>query len=88
MEDLHHLDTMITNLSTLRGIKSDYVHRNRISTDIIIDSMSAKNLLDKLCFSRDIFVKDKDSLKGYIQNISIDPFGLLFTSEIQVLLAI
>lgn len=75
---------MITNLSTLRGIKSDYVHRNRISTDVIIESMSAKTLLDKLCFSKDILIKDKDSLKGYIQNISVDPFGLLLTFEIQV----
>ena len=59
-----------TNLNTLKMIKSQYVNRNRISTNIMIDIHC--------------LISDVDSLKGYIQEINQNPFGLVLISDIQV----
>jgi hypothetical protein len=65
----------------LSVIKYEHEHRNRIATDVFVDADAAKRLCNKLCF-----VYDQNSiLKGYIQEISHDPFGVLLISEIQVL---
>ncbi len=68
-----------TNLNTLKMIKSQYVNRNRISTNIMIDTEACKVFSDIHCL-----ISDVDSLKGYIQEINQNPFGLVLISDIQV----
>lgn len=54
-----------------------------MSNDVIVDCIAAKNLMDKLAVQ---LVNDGKHyiLNGYIQEISLDPFGFLVTSDIQV----
>ncbi len=57
-------------------MKYEFVHSNRISRDLYVDCDVAKLMLDKFC--------EGDKLKGYIQEIMLNPFGILLISEIQV----
>ena len=54
--------------------------RDKISRDILIDSQASKVLCEKLCLHP---VKEGE-LKGYVQQIYQDPFGLMLISMIQV----
>ena len=55
------------------------MRRNKLFNNINLDSKTTKFIYDKMFQS-----KNKNGLNGFIQEISLDPFGLLFTSEIQV----
>lgn len=63
----------------LSKIRSEYLNRNRISTDHLVDAEAAKTVSDKLC---QFYCKN---ISGFIQEISLNPFGALFLSDIQVL---
>ena len=54
--------------------------RDKISRDILIDAQASKTLCEKLCLHP---VKDGE-LKGYVQQIYQDPFGIMLISSIQV----
>lgn len=63
---------------TLRKIKSEYVLKNRISTDIYLDAEATKILTDSIC------IPGKTKLSGYIQEITLNPFGVFFLSDLNV----
>ena len=65
--------------NVLKQIKYEFVHRNRISKDIFVDSNAAKVLSEYLCLE----LENKD-VNGYVQQINQNPFGMLLFSEIQV----
>lgn len=75
---------MIPSSNALRQIKFEAVHRNRLSTDVLIDTMSLKNSMNYNC----IELQQNDSITGYIQDIFADPFGFIFFSQIQVFLTL
>jgi hypothetical protein len=60
-------------------IKSENIHKDRISNDLITDCKAAKRICDALCLAFD----DTD-LTGFIQKIDLEPFGLLLISDLQV----
>lgn len=63
-------------------IKSEYNDLNRLSSDIYSDADLAKKMTDDLCLI------SKSELHGYIQEISLNPFGFLLISDIQVIIII
>ncbi len=68
-----------TDTNVLKKIKSDFMNRNRISTDIFSDAEASKILCEKLCLE-----PSSNGLVGFVQEINQNPFGLLLLSEIQV----
>jgi hypothetical protein len=64
-------------------MKHQYERRNVLSTDIFIDAQATKSLCQ--AFSPP---SNSNCLKGYVQLILQDPFGMLFFSDIQVSLNI
>ena len=62
----------------MKQIKYEIKHEKRLSNDMIIDIISAKRLLDKA------YLHYSAKIPGFIQNISIDPFGYILLSDIQV----
>ena len=68
----------------LRQIKYEYKHKDKILSDIFRDTEATKNLCDFLC----IKLNDFDSLNGFVQEHSYNPFGFLLMSQIQVNLSI
>ncbi|CAF0989827.1 unnamed protein product, partial [Brachionus calyciflorus] len=54
-------------------------HRHQLSKDLLVDADSAKNVFDQM-----LPRKDEKTIKGYIQEIQSNPFGVLLISEIQV----
>ena len=63
----------------LHKIKSQFVHRNRLDADIIIDTDACKRLFDA-----SYPPETPGRIKGYMQDISLCPFGFLLISNIQV----
>ena len=63
----------------LKTIKSELVHQNRLSNELISDIKAAKTLCDSFCLN-----SQTTDLFGFIQKISLDPFGFLLLSHIQV----
>ena len=59
-------------------MKSEFNNRNRLSSDIFVDANCAKIMTDKLCLPSD------SKMAGYIQEITMNPFGFLTMSDIQV----
>lgn len=59
-------------------IKSEIVHKNRLATDLISDIQASKVIYDSTIFSEEY------EIKGFIQEISLIPFGFLLMSNIQV----
>jgi hypothetical protein len=59
-------------------ISSEYRNRDRLSTDFFGDANIAKLLTDNLC------LPIKGKINGYIQEISLSPFGFLTMSDLQV----
>ena len=52
--------------------------KSRISSDIFLDAEASKILTDAVCFH------SQSKLTGYIQEISLNPFGVLFLSDLNV----
>ena len=71
-------DLKVTNSKTLSKIKSEFVNRDKISNDVFKDAEAAKYIMDGLCLVGD------SKFYGYIQEISLSPFGFILTSYIQV----
>lgn len=70
------------NKSVLAHVKYEYKNRNSLfpkSYPIIIDIDAAKMIFDHTYFTDKL-----DGLKGFIQEIYYNPFGLVLMSEIQV----
>ncbi|CAF0945818.1 unnamed protein product [Brachionus calyciflorus] len=64
----------------LSKIKNEYVHRNRISNDIFVDALATKQIYSNVAISL-----KTGKISGFLQEINMDPFGVLFVSEIQVI---
>ena len=73
----HSKNTEI-NYDVLKQIKYEFKHKNRISTEVFFDANATKIITDSLIGN------DNDKIKGYIQEIGLNPFGFLLISEIQV----
>ena len=59
-------------------MKHEYANKHKISNDLYTDSEATKLLFEQLSFAQ--------HFKGYIQEINLNPFGMLLISEIQVTL--
>lgn len=59
-------------------ISSEFRNRDRLSTDFFGDANIAKLLTDNIC------LPIKGKINGYIQEISLSPFGFLTMSDLQV----
>ena len=73
-----HKDIKVINSKTLSKIKSEFVNRDKISNDVFQDAEAAKYIMDGLC------LVENSKFYGYIQEISLSPFGFILTSYIQV----
>lgn len=69
----------IEDSNRLNVIKHEYKHRYRISQDVHDDARGAKIVFDNLKSDT-----QKLPILGYIQELSLDPFGFCLTSDIQV----
>jgi hypothetical protein len=69
-----------TNSNVLKQIKHQYERRNVLSTDIFIDAQATKLLCEAIALP-----SNSNCLKGFVQLIIQDPFGMLFFSDIQVI---
>ena len=78
MNDLFFLEQKRTKIKTLSMIKKEFVDSFKLSNEIFVDSQASKVMLDSLCHSVN------NRVSGYIQEISLDPYGLLLFSDIQV----
>ena len=65
--------------AVLKTIKSEFKYNARISKDLYFDAEASKVLCQKLCL-----FSHETQLKGYVQEIGQNPFGLLLMSNIQV----
>lgn len=61
----------------LSQIKSEAKYNKRICNELVIDINATKRICDKTCMENSDF-------KGFIRDISLDPFGFLLLSLIQV----
>lgn len=66
-----------TSRAVLSKISQECLHRNRISTDVIVDICASKKSYEAN------FLMD-DRIKGYIHDIAVDPYGALFFCNLQV----
>ena len=62
----------------MRQIKYETKNENRFSTDFFVDTIAAQELCNKLTLS------SSKHISGFIQNSSMNPFGFILLSEIQV----
>lgn len=70
----------IVSKNSLAVAKYQQRHRDRIYTEICADSLATKFAFDQHYISNN----DNTDLVGFLQEISIFPFGVLFMSELQV----
>ncbi|CAF0992528.1 unnamed protein product [Brachionus calyciflorus] len=66
-------------LNTIQKIKSEKVNKDKISNCFEIDSKSIKKAYDELYPA-----VQESRIKGFVQNIKSDPFGLLLLSNFQI----
>lgn len=71
-------DKKVTNKNTLKQMKSEFINKHRLSSDVYIDVLATKSVTDRMC------LKSSSNIDGYIQEISLNPFGFLLFSDIQV----
>ena len=71
----------VTSRHTLGMMRSEFLHRYRMSTDIFIDSLSTRTIFENVC------LKINGSLNGFLQLITLSPFGFLLMCEIQVIIS-
>ena len=69
----------VTNASVLKMAKYEIKRFNRFSSDVFIDSEATKTF-----YNSKIINKTNSTLKGYVQDIRQNSFGILFFSEKQV----
>ena len=72
------IEKRVTSRATLGMMRSEYLHKDRITRDIFQDAMSAQTIFESTC------LKLTGSVKGYLQSIALSPFGFLLLCEIQV----
>ncbi|CAF1080474.1 unnamed protein product [Brachionus calyciflorus] len=77
-ENTNFLDQKVTNRFTLAMCKSSLVNFYKISNDAFVDALATKNLCDHF------LTENECGMNGYIQEISLSPFGYLLFSKIQV----
>jgi len=65
-------------------MKHEYIHRERISTEIDRDAKTAKKMFETLC----IQINASSKIVGFIRELHSDPFGYILLSELQVFLKI
>lgn len=71
-------EKQLQNAKTLRQIKYEHMHRHRLSTNYIDDSLLTKKMFD-------LFIPSyENKLGGFLQSIDLSPFGFLAISQIQV----
>ena len=73
------MDKKPVNVNVLKAIRNEMIHRERLSTNLMDDCRATKTLLDSTCLSSELH-----SIKGFIQEINDDPFGLILFTEIEV----
>ena len=75
-------DEKITKIKTLSMIKKEFVDSFKLSNEVFVDAQAAKVLTDGLCYSVN------NTVSGFIQEISLDPYGFFLLSDIQVFIKI
>ena len=65
-------------------MKYEEIHKDRMSNDIFRDVLITKQLMQSLIGVSTELNISTQKLNGYIQDISLDPFGFLLISELQV----
>ena len=65
--------------NTLHKIRNEYFHQLRISADVYVDAMTTKKIFENMNFFKN------ETLNGFIQEVNMDPFGILFFSHLQVI---
>ena len=78
MSHLGDKDKQNISFSNIRKMSSQHRHRHQLSHNFLADADSAKNVFD-LMLPR----KNYKSIKGFIQEIQSNPFGVLLISDIQ-----
>jgi hypothetical protein len=73
-------DILPTSTNTLSVMKHEYVHRYKLSNNLIEDLETTKLFCDNLC------LPNQGEIEGYIRSIRLDPFGFVLISDIQVIL--
>ena len=74
------MDKKTVNENVLKVIKSELVHKDKFSSNLIEDCRATKKLLESTCLASDIH-----NIQGFVQEINEDPFGLILFSEIEVI---
>lgn len=69
-----------TNLGTLRKAKSECIDNEILGYNLLADISATKTATDSLIN----FYLQTGYLKGFIQEIHLNPFGILLVSDIQV----
>ena len=69
--------------SVLHKIKSQFGHRQRLDMDLIVDTNACKTMFD--ASHPPDHLSPHGRIKGFMQNISLDPFGFLMMSNTQVI---
>ncbi len=62
-------------------MKHEYVHRDRISTEIDKDAKTAMKMFETLC----IQINTTSKILGFIRELHSDPFGYILLSDLQVI---
>ena len=71
----------MTSPKRLNQIRYEIKHQERLSNDIFRDSLHTKYIMESL-INNDLSTINE--MHGYMQNLSLDPYGFLLISEIQV----
>lgn len=69
---------MVISRTNLSKMKSEIRNQFKISHDISIDAEAAKIVSDAYWYTNEL------SIKGFIHELSANPFGFLLISDIQV----
>lgn len=78
---------MPTSSNVLSVIKYEFIHKNRISSNIHDDANGAKIMFDHLLINEPLNNDcGKNKIVGYIHELGQNPFGYLLISDIQVLI--
>jgi hypothetical protein len=73
-------DSKLVSRNTLKQIRFEANHVNRISNEINTDTIASKRLYNFMCEK----LTPNDHIKGFVQNHSTDPFGILLMCQLQV----
>jgi hypothetical protein len=73
------LKYLVTNNKTLSKIKEEFLNQNKLSKEILIDAKLTKQVFDFMYHKIDY-----TNIEGYIHELTLDPFGFLLISDLQV----